>query len=179
MFNEIPPEQLKKEIREYLDKIGDSLTKSNDTKFLYRVRTSLANVVFDKENFTQRHHIFDRGDIVLVDFGAFNFGYEVQLVRPAVIVDVNGINCFVIPSSASPKKLDAQHNKFLLKCDLKDSKEAFKESVLMIDSGRWVSKNRIVDSFGVKIDEETMLEVEKRLVVNNRYVNKLLEEKLN
>lgn len=99
---------------------------------------SISHFLDDKQK-TPIDSSYQRGSIILVDFGCTNFGYEFSYLHPAVVLAQSRYHVFLAPCSSKkfgkgyPDVLDAFQ------------KDGFEENTGVILTGmRWCSKNRII-----------------------------------
>jgi mRNA-degrading endonuclease toxin of MazEF toxin-antitoxin module len=101
---------------------------------------------------------FERGDIIIVDYGFMNFGFEFSFPHPSVVLSATKNYLFVAPCTT--KKFGRGFS------DVLDSyiEDGFQENTgVLLDGVRWISKNRAIEKIGCasyrvlrKIEEFTL-----------------------
>src|SRR5690606_4887240 len=93
---------------------------------------------------------YNRGDIVMVDLGATNYGHEFQYTHPTVVLWSTKYKVYVVPGTSSKKRLDKPESiaKDIIKANILDHNKMYdgfeKPTALLIWDARWVDKKRIV-----------------------------------
>lgn len=159
----------KKEVEEVLKKSGSKVRRGLDEKTLrFHFKRTLTLLEETLENDSEYdfgqtinglyHYIEDRkhkennsfaspsylkGSIVLVDFGTMNFGYEFNDVHPAVVLTQNKFQVMVVPCTSEKCNRNIPDSMQFSKDD------GFKkDSVVLIDQIRYISKNRVISNLG-------------------------------
>lgn len=98
------------------------------------------------------------GEILLVDFGAMNFGYELSYPHPAIVI--NQTTAFVLVAPCSSQK-NGRHLKNIMdgqKCD-----GFVQRTGVILDNVKWVSKGRVISRIG-EVNKQFLNKLKERLV---------------
>jgi len=114
----------------------------------------LSQWILSSDNWIKNHNnvntrAYTRGQIVYVDFGHSNFGYELSFKHPCVVI-YDGYN-FMLVIPASTGRYNAR-SEFIFKCN-----NGFaKPSGLLLDKVGYISKSRVISSVVGTVDSKTM-----------------------
>lgn len=147
-------------LRQNFEKAIDNLKSYLSALSVYEMAqavNSITHFIEEKEN-PKPSKDFVRGDIVIIDYGFMNFGYEFSFPHPSVILCVVKNYMFVAPCTT--KKFGRGFSDVL--DAYKD--DGFEENTgVILDGVRWVSVNRAIEKIGTtsyrvlrKIEEFTL-----------------------
>jgi mRNA-degrading endonuclease toxin of MazEF toxin-antitoxin module len=99
---------------------------------------------------------YKKGDIVYIELGT-NIGNELSYIHPCVILEENRDNIFIIPCSSSKvSKIYDKKGNIYKEYILASKNDGFtKDTVLLLNNIKWVSKTRIVNTMG-KVSKELL-----------------------
>ena len=115
--------------------------------------------------------VYSKGDIIVLDFGNENVGYEKSGVRPCVVLSNEGLNSssgniIVAPMTNASHKKDEDGKLWMLPTQVHLSKTYYRcldfNSVLQLEDIRAVSKKRILRYLGF-VSVETQERISKTL----------------
>ena len=86
---------------------------------------------------------YQRGDIVLLDFGFANFGYEFSYPHPAVVLAET--TYFIMIAPCSTKKYGKSYDDVI---DAEESDGFTTKTGVIVDGLRWCSKTRVIAPLG-------------------------------
>lgn len=143
-----------------------------------QVINSISHYLDDKNALCYgKERIYKRGDIVILDFGFMNFGYEFSYPHPAVVLSQTKNFLFVAPCTS--KKFGKGYS------DVLDGykEDGFQENTgVLLDGVRWVSKNRVIEIMGCcsirilrKIEEYTLNHILTYSYEKNRKRKELIQ----
>lgn len=104
---------------------------------------------------------YNRGDIVYVEWGAMNFGYEPSYEHPGVIV-ANGYNT-VLVAPCSSQTFGKGHNG-VFDLPKTDATGLTDDTGVSANAARWISKNRIINRAGSVLNIKVMDQVDEFLM---------------
>lgn len=105
---------------------------------------------------------YKRGDIVFVDLGAVNFGFEPSFTHPCVVLKNDYNLIFVVPCSS--KKYGTGFPEII---DAEISDGFAKPTGLQMNAIRFISKNRIISNTGSKVSSRILNLVDDYLLELN------------
>jgi mRNA-degrading endonuclease toxin of MazEF toxin-antitoxin module len=104
---------------------------------------------------------YKRGDIVFVEWGAMNFGFEPSYEHPGLVI-ANAYNTVLVAPCSSQTFGKGHKGVFdLPKTGARGLKE---DTGVSANAVRWISKNRIVDHIGSVLDFKILDQVEEYLM---------------
>lgn len=118
---------------------------------------------------TPKYH---RADILMVDFGAMNYGFEFSYEHPCVVLVERKHQLLVVPGST--KKFNSGHPEHL---DAYPSDGFQRNTGLLLEAARWVHKNRVVSNTGRKASQRIIDAIEQHNLSYNSMHRKAIEEK--
>lgn len=104
---------------------------------------------------------YKRGDIVFVEWGSMNFGFEPSYEHPGLVI-ANAYNTVLVAPCSSQTFGKGHKGVFdLPKTGAKGLKE---DTGVSANAARWISKNRIVDHVGSVLEFKILDQVEEYLM---------------
>ena len=103
----------------------------------------IAAIILDNQEWIKSRKIkettysYHRGDIIMVNLGATNYGYELAYYHPVIVWENLTTSVLVIPCTSTPKK----DNPYIV---IADENHGFKnKTTIMLDKVRMIDKRRI------------------------------------
>ncbi|WP_405131062.1 hypothetical protein MHB43_31810 [Paenibacillus sp. FSL H8-0317] len=109
---------------------------------------------------------YSRGDILMVDLGAMNYGYEFSYTHPVIVVYETLDMVFVVPGSS--KKFGIHQQGVV---DATSANDGFdRDTGLLLYNMRWIHKNRIKHATGRQTSQRILKKIEEfNLRINHEY----------
>lgn len=109
---------------------------------------------------------YSRGEILMVDLGAMNYGYEFSYPHPSVVIYETLDMVFIVPGSS--KKFGTGQRGIINATSVNDGFD--KDTGLLLYNMRWIHKNRIKHSTGRQTSPRVLKEVEQFILqLNHEY----------
>ncbi|AZK45411.1 type II toxin-antitoxin system PemK/MazF family toxin [Paenibacillus lentus] len=113
---------------------------------------------------------YKRGEIINVELGAMNFGYEASYEHPAIVM-ANGYNRILIAPCSS--KSFGKGHRDVIDMPRADATGLTENTGVGVGWTRWISKNRILDRIGV-VKNIAILDRIDEYLMNELFYNKVL-----
>lgn len=99
---------------------------------------------------------YSRGNILMVDFGSFNYGFEFSYEHPAVVLVERKQHLLVVPGST--KKYNSPFPEYI---DASPSDGFARNTGLLLEQMRWIHKNRVVTNTGQTASQSVLNAIEE------------------
>jgi mRNA-degrading endonuclease toxin of MazEF toxin-antitoxin module len=105
------------------------------------------------KTYTTRYH---RGDILMVDFGSVNYGFEFSYEHPCVVLVERKHHLLVVPGST--KKYNSPFPEYY---DVTPSDGFARNTGILLEQMRWIHKNRVVTNTGRTASQQALDAIEE------------------
>jgi len=106
---------------------------------------------------------YSRGEILMADLGAMNYGYEFSYPHPCVVVYETVDMLFVVPGSS--KRFGRNHRGII---DATRANDGFdKDTGLLLYNMRWIHKNRVKHTTGRQTSPRVLQDIEQFILKLN------------
>lgn len=170
--NNIPKGLLKMRSNVYLDEnhcIDDYLKKASEktqNHFIYEAFYDKMNYVNYVDHFVNDNKVnpvyenYNSGEILFIDFGAMNFGYEISYPHPAVVISQRPAFVFVAPCSTK------KNGRYLTNVLEGGKNDGFATRTgVILDNIRWLSKGRVIARLGM-VNQSFLTKLKERLILD-------------
>ena len=148
------------ELKHYFDMTVSNIIEFYSTKSSFDISQFINHIdhYFNDDKTNPVYKNYKVGEIVFVDFGATNFGYEISYPHPAIVLAQS--EAFALLAPCSTKKYGHGFR------DIFDGIEAdgfYSDTGIILDNVRWASKGRIISSIG-QTNEEFVKKVIDKII---------------
>ncbi len=123
---------------------------------------------------------YERGEIVFIELGAMNFGYEASYEHPAIVI-ANSYNTVLVAPCSS--KTYGKGRRDVIDIPKSDATGLTSDTGIGVGGIRWISKNRIMNRLGKvtnpiildKIDEHLLKQLFFYNVISAHHHNEIMD----